>query len=282
MRIWFIAVLTVCMVLPVGAESSFDRLSEEEAKAIAKEMVDNLRARLARQRKNRGEAESPSEGEGFQECSFNAGQSTHPELRAEYYPLRTDHLKPCPGLWRVLKQEAFGALYWFISIYGYPHGSMNLRCYKRHPAGIEWELYFLFKDHWTYQRWSRSNFRKPRNKKERVHLQLGLWSNVEAAEEGEGFTLKQATIDFNWPNRSKRISDVEQIHRVNFSDEEALDLMLKIYHSEVLSWTDLKTGETNSIMTGEMARSAFDEMMGHCGVSLTEAEPSSPSQSSQR
>ena len=282
MRFWFIACLMACLELPVGAEPSSPEITPEEAKAIAKEIVDNLRAHLARQRKNQGEAESPSEREGFQECSFNAGQSTHPELRAEYFPLRTDHVKPCPGLWRVLKQEVFGALYWFISIYGYPQGKMGLSCYKRHPTGTKWRFYFTFKDHWTYQRWSRSNFRRPRNKKERVHLQLGLLSKVEAAEEGEGFTLKQATIDFKWPNRSKRISDQEIIHSVKIFDEEAFDLVRKIYHSEALSWTDLRTGEVNTILTGEMARSAIDEMMGHCGYSLTDAEPSSPSQSSQR
>lgn len=282
MRIWSTACLMACLVLPVGAEPPSPEITPEEAKAIAKEMVDSLRAHLARKRKHRGEAESPSEGsKAVDPCAFHAGLSAEPELRAEHFPLRTDHLKPCPEMWKVLDMDGFGTLWWTISVYGYPHGDMNLSCYKRHPRGTKWDLYFLFKDHWALQRYN-TNFRSPRNKKERVHLQLGLWSRVEAAEGGEGFTLKQATIDFEWPNRSKRISDVEEIHRVNFFDEEAFDLVPKIYHSEVLTWTDLKTGETNSILTGEMARSAIDEMMGHCGYSLTDGETLSPSQSSQR
>ena len=282
MRIWFIACLQICLVLPAGAEPPSPEITPEEAKSIAKEMVDHLRAHLARQRKNRGEDESPSEGsKGFDPCSSDAELSKDSDLRAEHFPLRTDHLKPCPNLWRVLDVHGFGFLSWFISVPGYPHGDMTLTCNKRHPTGTKWELHFFFKDYWLFQRYN-TNLRRPRNKKERVHLQLGLWSQVEAAEEGEGFTLKQATIDFKWPNRSKRISDLEQIHRVNFFDEEAFDLMRQIYHSEVLSWTDLRTGETNSILTGELARSAIDEMLGHCGYSLTDAGTSSPSQASQR
>ena len=163
---------------------------------------------------------------------------------------------------------------------GYPHGEVYLKCFEKHPRGEKSELSFIFKDFWFYRPGPLS-FRKLRNKKERVHLQLGFWSKVQAAEEGEGFTLKHNTIDFEWPNRSKRIGPDEVPHRVQFSNKEAADLIRKMYHSEAFSWTDLRTGETHHALVGEAIRPNFAKLLDYCGIDL-DGDSSSSSQSSQR
>lgn len=276
MRIGFIACLLACLVPPVGAESPYDRLSDEEVKAIAKEIVDNIRARLDRQRKNRGDAESLPEREDDDECAINAWLGTGIDPSPEYFSRRTDHLKPCPPMWKVQELKWGNSRQWFISAEGYPHGEVGLGCYDRDPSGRKWILSFKFKDYWGYQQHN-ANFRKPRNKKEQVHLQLGFWSQVKAAEEGEGFTLKQTTLDF----KSKRISDHEVLHYVDFLNKEAIDLTRKIYHSEAFSWIDLRTGETNTVLVGETIRPSIAKLMSHCGLDPDSAS-SSPRQSSQR
>ena len=291
MRIWFIAVLTACLVLPVGAESPFDRLSEEESKAIAKEIakkfIDEAREIV------RNDPTFPSEGEEIDECNVNAWLGTGFAANPKYFSKRTDHLKPCPPMWKVLGGEESSAWRQFIVAYGYPFGNMGLKCNEVRPGAKELRLYFYFRDHWLHGR--DLGPRLVRRKKDRVHLHLGIWSQVEAAEEGEGFTLRQTTIDYDWPHRSwartrfysgegkrRRRYREENTHEAPFFGEEAAALIRKIYHSEAISWTNLKTGETNTVLTGEVAQPSIAKLMNYCGFNLTEAETSSPSQASQR
>ena len=97
MRIWSIACLMACLVLPVGAEPPSPEITPEEAKAIAKEIVAEILERL----ENDQEAAPPSEGEEFDRCASHAQYSNNPDLRAEHFSLRTDHLRPCPKMWKL-------------------------------------------------------------------------------------------------------------------------------------------------------------------------------------
>ena len=277
MRISFIACLMACLVLPVGAEPPTPEITPEEAKAIAKEIVQEILDRL---QDDPEEAQSPSEGEEFDKCASHANYSNNPDLRAEHFSLRTDHRRPCPKMWKLRGGGALSRGIRFMFVQGYPYGEMFLECKKAVPGRRKIALSFNFKDYWGFQRYYTNN-RRPRNKKERVHLQLGFWNKVQAAEEGEGFTLRQTTLDFKWRNRSKPITEYEVIHHVLFVDEEVIDLIRKIYHSEAFSWTDLKIEETNTVLVGETIRPSLDKWFDFCGLSPN-GPSSSPSQSSQR
>ena len=287
MRIWSIACLMAFLALPVGAESPFDRLSEEESKAIAKEIankfIDEVRESV------RNDPALPSEGGEIDECNISASLGTGFSPNPEEFAKRTDHLRPCPPMWKVLE---WGQRQ-FIRTTGHPYGNMQLKCHEVRPGAKELRLYFYFRDHQLLGR--DRGPRLVRHKKDRVHLHLGIWSQVEAAEEGEGFTLKQTTIDYDWPDRSwartrfysgegkrRRRYREENTHEAPFFGEEAAALIRKIYHSEAINWTDLKTGETNTVLTGDVAQPSIAKLMNYCGYSLTDAGTSSPSQSSQR
>ena len=93
--------------------------------------------------------------------------------------------------------------------------------------------------------------------------------------------MRQTTLDFEWRNRSNPITEYEVIHEVNFADEEVIDLIRKIYHSEAFTWTDLKIEETNTVLVGETIRPSLDKWFDFCGLS-PDGPSSSPGQASQR
>ncbi len=140
-----------------------------------------------------------------------------------------------------------------------------------------------FKDHWHHDfpysktdAWST----RVRRKQDRVHLQLGFSSKVQAARDGEGFTLKQTTLDYEWPHSSwqkplslstyigagKLRKIREHKHEAAFFGEEAAALMRTIYYSEPFSWNDRKIGETNTVLVGETIRPSVDKLFDFCGI----------------
>ena len=188
----------------------------------------------------------------------------------------------------------------FIIVRGYPQGKMFLKCNRNYQDRYRIQVSIHFKDHWHHDFPDSITDPWPsrvRRKEDRVHLQLGFSSKVRAAEDGEGFTLKQTTLDYDWPQRpwpkppgwsynGKVIK--EQKHETSFYGEEAAALMRTIYHSEAFSWTDRKIGETNTVLVGETVRPNLGKLFDYCGIDadsplLSPRElSSSPSQSSQR
>ena len=163
---------------------------------------------------------------------------------------------------------------------GYPHGKMWLKCNQNLQNRYRIELKLVFKDYWNHD-FPFSKRRDPwptrvRRKEDRVHLQLGLWSKVRVAGDGEGFTLKQTTLDYDWPHsswpkppgwsysRGRVIKELK--HEAVFFGEEAAALMRTIYHSEAFSWTDRKIGETNTVLVGETVRPNFGKLLHFCGI----------------
>ena len=337
MRIWSVACLMACVVLPAGTETphegqspeelaeeiealeaklealkgkvgDFTRkapeeaqlpseasptagISEEEAKAIAKKAVQEVLDSLE---ENREEIEAPSDGEENDLCSVHAwlghGSGGYPESAAK----RTDHLRPCPPMWGLGGGGTVFHKERFMIVRGYPQGIMHLRCNQNYQDKYRIQVSIQFKDHWHHDfpdsitdPWTS----RVRRKQDRVHLQLGFSSQVQAAGDGEGFTLKQTTLDYDWPHRpwpkpprwiyNGRLIK-EQQHETSFYGEEAAALIRKIYHSEAFSWTDRKIGETNTVLTGEVARPSLARLLDLCGYSLGGTEISSPSQASQR
>ena len=300
MRIWFIACLQICLVLPVGAEPPSSETTPEEAKAIAKEIVQEILDSLE---ENREETEAPSDGEEIDLCGVHAwlghGSGGYPESAAK----RTDHLRPCPPMWRMNGGGRLFSGERFIFVEGYPQGMMWMECDQNGPDEIEIQVSIFFKDHWNHDfpystkgQWAT----RVRRKQDRVHLQLGFSSKVQAAGDGEGFTLKQTTLDYGWPHRpwpvppgwswtfDPRKVIKEQKHAVVFYGQEAAALLRTIYHSEAFSWTDRKIGETNTVLVGETVRPNFGKLLDFCGIDpggplLSPRESfSSASQASQR
>ena len=161
---------------------------------------------------------------------------------------------------------------------GYPQGKMILECNQNHQDRYSIQVSITFKDHWYHDfpdsitdPW----LSRVRRKEDRVHLQFGFSSKVRAAGDGEGFTLKQTTLDYDWPHRPwpkppgwtynlKVIK--EQKYETSFYGEEAAALMRTIYHSEAFSWTDRKIGETNTVLVGETVRPGFGKLLDFCGI----------------
>ena len=140
------------------------------------------------------------------------------------------------------------------------------------PEDHNLQLNFAFKD-WNYFR------NHVQRKQDRVHLQLGFWGHVEN-EDGGGYRLRQEVIEYDWPDRSwahkpflefgKRHQPKELRHHVRFFHHEAADLARRISRSESISWTDRRTGETETITVGEKSRRAIEQVMGLCGFSVNE------------
>ena len=273
MRIWSIACLMACLVLPVGAESSSDRLSEEEVKAISKEAVREILDDLENRPDQAGKAE---------ECRFYAQLGNNPDLYPENFARRTDHLEPCPGMWTLLGGEVF-AKERFIHTIGYPQGKLWMKCDQGFQNRNRIQAWLFFKDHFHHDfPYSKTDAwtTRVRRKQDRVHLQLGFSSKVQATGEGEGFTLKQTTLDYEWPHSSwpkpldfstfigggKFRKIREHKHEAAFFGGEAAALMRTIYHSEAFSWTDRKIGETNTVLVGKTIRSSLDKLFDFCGI----------------
>ena len=272
MRGLFVACLITCLVLPVGAEPPSPGITPEEAKAIANEIVQEILDDL----KN-------DPAEEVEECSSYAEFGRNPDLHPEYFAQRTDHFKPCPGMWRLLGGGKAFAKEQFMLVTGYPQGKLRLKCHHGYQTEERIRATLHFKDHWhhdfpysTTDAWST----RVRRKQDRVHLQLGFSSKVRAAGDGEGFTLKQTTLDYEWPHSSgpkplslstyigagKFRKIREHKHEAAFFGEEAAALMRTIYHSEAFSWTDRKNGETNTVLVGETIRPSLDKLFDFCGI----------------
>ena len=148
---------------------------------------------------------------------------------------------------------------------GAPSGNLSLSCnrWKARPKDLSLRLIFGFGDYPI-------DYRPLRRKKDRVHLQLGFREEVRHSESGEGFTLRQTTLDFDWPHRSwaSKYTSREDSNAALFYDQEAADLMRRMYHSESVSWTDRRSGETNQALIGEPGREAIKTVMDFCGFSL--------------
>ena len=274
MRIWSVACLMACLVLPVGAEPPSPEITPEEAKAIAKEAVREILDDLENRPDQAGKAE---------ECRFYAQLGNNPDLYPEHFAQRTDHLKPCPGIWTLLGGGKVFAKEQFMLVTGYPQGKLRLKCHRGYQGEERIRASLEFKDHWhhdfpysTTDAWST----RVRRKEDRVHLQLGFSSKVGVAGDGEGFTLKQTTLDYEWLHSSwpkplslstyigagKLRKIREHKHETAFFGEEAAALMRSIFHSEAFSWTDRKIGETNTVLVGETIRPSLDKLFDFCGM----------------
>ena len=103
---------------------------------------------------------------------------------------------------------------------------------------------------------------------ERVHFELGFLTQSGAA-------LKTETTRYDWPNKSPRMQVVreESFHKVSFVYEEAINLMRRIYHSESMTFADRRTGEINTVATGDKARKGLLQFTQACGINLGVASP---------
>ncbi len=124
-------------------------------------------------------------------------------------------------------------------------------------------LSFSFEDlDYSYIRQSK------RSKKGWIHLQLGFWAWVRSAAGPD--VLRQETIDYDWPNRIWDHAHYLKGH-VRIDNHGTADIARRIYSSESISWTDRRTGETNSVDVGEKGRKAIEQILNLCGLAINES-----------
>ncbi len=107
-----------------------------------------------------------------------------------------------------------------------------------------------------------------RNKKGSIHLQLGFWAWARSAAGPD--VLRQETIDYDWPHRIwDRAHYLKDLVRIDYHG--MADIARRIYSSESVSWTDRRTGETNSVEVGEKGRKAIEQILNLCGLAINES-----------
>ena len=165
-----------------------------------------------------------------------------------------------------------------IDIEGYPYGDMTLYFFPEQDHH-KLDLAFTFKA----RRDNEYNPLRPSGSswdvglKYEVRPRISFMSKVRRAE--GGFSLQQDIVEWDdWAYRhwdfwkGKLGPDHDTAYALG---DEAANLVRKMYHSESISWTDLKTGETNTAITESPARKAIREFQELCGgcFSLHESTP---------
>ena len=179
-----------------------------------------------------------------------------------------------PVIWRSLWGEPIKSQ--FELVFADPYGRMTIHCFE------EWDNEFNVRLHFRYYHENTNlspyTFRDPnlrvRHPEDRVHLQLGFWGAVEPTHSGESVSLQHTVLDFNSPQLDSAYEGVpyEEYfkHEVVFYGKGAEDLVRRIYHSEGFSFTDLRSGESNYIRTGDPARRTLDIILKTCSINLDE------------
>lgn len=174
-------------------------------------------------------------------------------------PDRTDHIEECAYYWEV-RTHSLHPDKRFIMVRGYPDARDTWISFGCNPSrGIKFDLGFVLA--------TELEFYGP---EDRLHLQIGFSSRVRA-DDG-GWVLKHETIDLDkhrrpWNIKSRRVRGIGR-NAAAYYDGEALDLLRRIYHSDRVSWTNLKNGRTSHAVIGPAARAGIKELLDSCHVSF--------------
>ena len=107
---------------------------------------------------------------------------------------------------------------------------------------------------------------------DRVHLEIAFGRTVSGEH---GLTFKNEVIRYDWPSRTWELKQggtpFVSAGIARFYDDEAADILRKIYHSERLTFTDRHTGKTNTVLVTSKAPKVIERLFELCGVTFDEA-----------
>ena len=164
---------------------------------------------------------------------------------------------------------------WFEMVQTTPYGHLNFGCRRKGDSPPFPDVYFVFRNmHVTEREPGAKSLIE--NEKDRAHLELGFGTTVS---DEHGFRSKYDIVKYEWPSRSWRArhqgpDESEDAHIARFYDDEAADLLRKIYRSERVTFTDRRTGESNTALVTSQAPKVIEEIMGICGLSVDETSDS--------
>ena len=159
---------------------------------------------------------------------------------------------------------------------GAPYGKIFMGCYRaphhRYVRPGPYVTLWFQKKLWGAGLASWEFKDKVERPEDRMHLQLTFTEPV-VTDDGS-FSVRQKVLEFD-PSRPHNHEDAstEPLYSTVFFGDEAADVMRRMYRSQTVSWTDLKTGETNTAAISERGRYSIQRILGHCGVSLHESTP---------
>ena len=158
---------------------------------------------------------------------------------------------------------------WFEMVEAAPYGDLTIGCMRHGDSPLFPHVFFVFRDF--------TGFIGQRNiEKDRPHLELGFGTTVS---DEHGLRSKYDILKYEWPSRSWRArhegpDESDDAHIARFYDDEAADLLRKIYRSERVTFTDRRTGESNTVLVTSQAPKVIEEIMGICGLSVDETSDS--------
>ncbi len=160
----------------------------------------------------------------------------------------------------------------FTAVQAVPYGLLTIACDKEKKDETRIiNVFFCFKNIATNVSRDHSVSTDITRKEDRVHLELGFSQVVPDSPFGVRF--KEEIIKYPWPSRSWRawnerhLEDVigkEDTHIARFYNDEAVDIIRKIYRSRYVHFTDRKTGESNTVLVTSQAPTVIKEIMSHC------------------
>ncbi len=174
------------------------------------------------------------------------------------------------GWWGLRKQgeSDFHMWNWFNLIDTVPYGEVNIGCEQKKDYTLLIRVFFVFR------KFSGLGVPIAKKRKDRVHLELGFSRTV--SDEQFGVRFKEEIIKYPWPSRSWQAKHTpkdsyEHMYIARFYDDEAADIIRKIYRSRYVHFTDRSVGETNTLLVTSRGRKVIETIMSQCQLSLDEA-----------
>ena len=178
------------------------------------------------------------------------------------------YLDRCLDGWILLKSKDTGDRDDLWSpITASPYGRVYIGCKTIEPSTfIPW-VFFIFKD-------CRPYIRTIKTKKDRVHLELSF---SQAVSDENGIRFKKDIVSYDWPSRSWHVRNGGNVfgearHIARLYDAEAAEIIRRMYRSHYVTFTDRRTGESNTVLVTRDGREFIEQIMGKCRLSLDEAD----------
>ena len=157
---------------------------------------------------------------------------------------------------------------WFQYIEAAPYGQLLVGCDRERFSTPTLYVTFRFRAIEDVSLWE-WKVKKP---EDRVHLEIAFGRTVSGEH---GLTFKNEVIRYDWPSRTWELKQggtpIISAGIARFYDDEAADILRKIYHSERVTFTDRQTGDTNTVLVTSKAPKVIERLFELCGVTFGEA-----------